>query len=584
MTESAYGRSGQTQEAQCYNCGSLGHWAVACPEPTRETPAGLAAWRNSYSTGQAPGRSTGHGSASKRSKGPIITKYTPPPPPPQLSYGSGMPPYPPPPPGAHPPGLYPGPGRPYQPYGTPPPSFAAPGYPQPTYSYHASQYSPPAPYAPPPYGQPGALGLPPAPLPPSNPFTPGRSGAHDHRLPPPPYNQSYHHPPAPYKPGPGSHSPSGPKPARTQHSPPRPAPIPSKPPATRISHPLPPKPPPSLDQMKPQRDNRNNRRKNDRQHSQDRRGKSFKPSQFQTSQSQTSQPSPRQGHNLQSPADRRSPATSPSRRRSDSHESKTAQRLDLRRGSSSPTLASEATAEKGASVRPDAAIEEPAREQSTSLSVRAEADPRHMAASDPVPISVRARSPSLNARDVVGSSANSPTPVAAASASPRPSDDQEDGEISSDEGQASPIRRNQSEPHDKSPSPTPDEKRGRKRAFDDESDDSNDARYKKTRPGGLSHERDRDSQDDEVNGNIWDSIDVPRQAERKRRGSTASKDSRHSSVSSKSSDLNSLEAELLGRPAKQKPLEASPPQRSRSERRGPSRPRRRQANTNSAYR
>lgn len=39
MTESVPGRGGPTQEAQCYNCGSLGHWAVACPEPTRETPA-----------------------------------------------------------------------------------------------------------------------------------------------------------------------------------------------------------------------------------------------------------------------------------------------------------------------------------------------------------------------------------------------------------------------------------------------------------------------------------------------------------------------------------------------------------------
>ncbi|KAM3467908.1 hypothetical protein MY5147_008469 [Beauveria neobassiana] len=39
MTDQVVTHPGRTEEPQCYNCGGMGHWAVACPEPTRETPA-----------------------------------------------------------------------------------------------------------------------------------------------------------------------------------------------------------------------------------------------------------------------------------------------------------------------------------------------------------------------------------------------------------------------------------------------------------------------------------------------------------------------------------------------------------------
>ncbi|KAM3503866.1 hypothetical protein MY11210_008565 [Beauveria gryllotalpidicola] len=39
MTDQVVTQPGRAEEPQCYNCGGMGHWAVACPEPTRETPA-----------------------------------------------------------------------------------------------------------------------------------------------------------------------------------------------------------------------------------------------------------------------------------------------------------------------------------------------------------------------------------------------------------------------------------------------------------------------------------------------------------------------------------------------------------------
>ncbi|KAM0669497.1 hypothetical protein ACQRIU_003059 [Beauveria bassiana] len=79
MTDQVVTHPGRTEEPQCYNCGGMGHWAVACPEPTRETPAGLAAWRNASATRQGSGRAQHND--GRKSKGPIITKYGPPPPP-----------------------------------------------------------------------------------------------------------------------------------------------------------------------------------------------------------------------------------------------------------------------------------------------------------------------------------------------------------------------------------------------------------------------------------------------------------------------------------------------------------------------
>ncbi|ENH69037.1 hypothetical protein FOC1_g10010211 [Fusarium oxysporum f. sp. cubense race 1] len=74
MSNTAPGQS-RPDDARCYNCGDSGHWTVACPEPTRETPAGLAAWRNANAPGHGGNRD--HHGGSKKSKGPIITKYAP---------------------------------------------------------------------------------------------------------------------------------------------------------------------------------------------------------------------------------------------------------------------------------------------------------------------------------------------------------------------------------------------------------------------------------------------------------------------------------------------------------------------------
>ncbi|KAJ4151611.1 hypothetical protein LMH87_012301 [Akanthomyces muscarius] len=79
MTHQVATQSSRPEEPQCYNCGGMGHWAVACPEPTRETPAGLAAWRTASAT--RPGSGRAQQSDGRKSKGPIITKYGPPPPP-----------------------------------------------------------------------------------------------------------------------------------------------------------------------------------------------------------------------------------------------------------------------------------------------------------------------------------------------------------------------------------------------------------------------------------------------------------------------------------------------------------------------
>ncbi|XWW93641.1 hypothetical protein V2A60_001575 [Cordyceps javanica] len=71
MADQVAAQSGRPEEPRCYNCGGMGHWTVACPEPTRETPAGLAAWRNGSATRQGGGRAQHH--EGRKSKGPIIT-------------------------------------------------------------------------------------------------------------------------------------------------------------------------------------------------------------------------------------------------------------------------------------------------------------------------------------------------------------------------------------------------------------------------------------------------------------------------------------------------------------------------------
>ncbi|KAM5360339.1 hypothetical protein ACJZ2D_013808 [Fusarium nematophilum] len=203
------------------------------------TSLGLA-WRNSNTSGQAASREQ-HGS-SKKSKGPIITKYTPAPSPGSLVTRYGHPPGYGPPPAPYPGGTpsYPPQYPPYTP-STPTyaPGYSAPGYP------HV--------YPPPSYGGPPP-GLP---APPPGPPPPGTYGSH----PPPPqppgppaaYARPYGPPPTrqdsmPY----GSHPPypSYPPPAPApygQHAPPFPPPYPPQsapppyahPPVSRPSGPSP---------------------------------------------------------------------------------------------------------------------------------------------------------------------------------------------------------------------------------------------------------------------------------------------------------------------------------------------------------
>ncbi|KAL2177705.1 uncharacterized protein P884DRAFT_18090 [Thermothelomyces heterothallicus CBS 202.75] len=205
MSSKAPGQDATEQEAVCYNCGVKGHWAFACPEPTREVPVGLQRWQQHKEHGNNERR----GSSRDKKKGPIVIHYPPPPPPPPSHITPGAP-YGPSPPPPFPPGAPPAP--------PPPPSQS---YQQPNY--------PPNPYVggyqpPPPPAQYGHYPAPPPPPPPS--YTPQ-----------PQYGQPAYPPPYPQAPGyypPGAAPPSAPPP-------------PSYPPGTYPPHQSgqPPPPPPS---------------------------------------------------------------------------------------------------------------------------------------------------------------------------------------------------------------------------------------------------------------------------------------------------------------------------------------------------
>ncbi|KAL7897653.1 hypothetical protein HDV64DRAFT_33394 [Trichoderma sp. TUCIM 5745] len=274
MAEPAQGYTG-SDDPSCYNCGLGGHWAVACPEPTRRTPAGLAkanALRNSPNTPQSNVQHS-HRGPKRSNKGPIITKYAPPPPPPSLphpSIGHGAPPYPPP---AGP--AYQQPSPQFQnsfPH-HPPPLHYSPGFGPP--AYQPPQYLPPSYGAPPaaPVGYAAHPPVPPAPAPASYPpsygsYPPHVGPAGSPGYPPPAaYPPSYPQPS--YGPPPVHYPPRG---VPTHHPPP--ATTPPKPPRSSLPHSslkepmnasLPPKPPKSIHtQHESQRDHRN-KRKHDRQ-------------------------------------------------------------------------------------------------------------------------------------------------------------------------------------------------------------------------------------------------------------------------------------------------------------------------------
>lgn len=286
MADQIAAESARPDEPQCYNCGGMGHWAVACPEPTRETPAGLAAWRNASATRQGSGRAQHND--GRRSKGPIITKYGPPPPP--TGYGAHFPP----PPGYPPPHssyTAPPPQPPTHPHYPPQyhylPGHGQPPLPPPPPPSHGHHYPPPA-YHPPPesyHGQQPRSSYPgPSPTygaPHTAPHTaPQNYGGYPYSTqdspqffpPRPAYSGSYtqgsgsgqkrHH----QRPQP-THRNSAPSPPKSHtsqvaSSPPKP---PASSPPTHIAHALPPKPPKSVHDIDHGRDQRNNKRKHDHQ-------------------------------------------------------------------------------------------------------------------------------------------------------------------------------------------------------------------------------------------------------------------------------------------------------------------------------
>ncbi|KAK8051599.1 hypothetical protein PG993_002984 [Apiospora rasikravindrae] len=229
MADGTPGRPASS-EPPCYNCGMRGHLFTACPEPTRELPAGLEASRARQHTSGSD-----RSDFDRRHKGPIVTRYSHPssqspavapyplpPPPQQYSYGPphSSPPYPPQPPPQYSPSYgqgYPPPPTPsYDGYnapgttGPPPgshPSYGLPSYGQPAPSHHG-------------YGPPGVR--------------PGLGNPADYRAGPP-----HPHPPAPgYPPPPVNYG----FPGQSQSPPFGPPGLPVPPPH---GHPLPPPPPPS---------------------------------------------------------------------------------------------------------------------------------------------------------------------------------------------------------------------------------------------------------------------------------------------------------------------------------------------------
>ncbi|CAH0050243.1 unnamed protein product [Clonostachys solani] len=158
MADHQGGYPKRPEEASCVNCGGSGHWAIACPEPTREVTAGFEAWRSSSHGGQRSGKDHNRG-GNRRPSAPIITRYGP-----QSTQDlSNFPP----------PGYNPGPPAPYpvpfpaqtHEYAPPPPPAdqGFPQYPPPAHyppAHYPAEYPPgyqislPEPVLPPSYGPP----------------------------------------------------------------------------------------------------------------------------------------------------------------------------------------------------------------------------------------------------------------------------------------------------------------------------------------------------------------------------------------------------------------------------------------------
>ncbi|KAG6004061.1 hypothetical protein E4U21_001406 [Claviceps maximensis] len=587
MPNSTSGQLGRPDDSQCYNCGLVGHWAVACPEPTRATPAGLMAWRNS--SNPSPPNLKGQGSTSnKRSKGPIITKYVTPvsqfppgighvppppghhlhphphpqPPPPSLStYPSQTPPYhqsySPPPPLPAPP---------------PPPSYAGtfPPPPPPPYGYPNPPYTtPPLPHATSHYGPPGYRGPLPGPPPPLHPPPGGQF--HSNRIDGQDYRPQYHHnhgfsrsPPPPHSsPSTRSTPPQRRSNSRSKSGPLKPPTLPPKPPAGIVAYPLPPKPPKSHDQMNSHQDHRN-KRKHDRQN----KGRDRRQSNDQHQRTSNFGPH-RDFHSQRAPENRRSNGS--------------AQR-GQRQNQGGPNA-------RNQSYVAAAPVEKAmGGSQGQNGSRRSSND--------------HAAPPTSSAEKIDGKSdeeesARKPTNSLAERSIDVLTNEKNIEEKQNKKGsEASNIKLSTGNPEDSDQESLSDYHEGSnssKHPYDQQNDSELHQRETKLSRLDGSFRVGKDHTDTEQGEEcLWKTLGVPREADRRqqtgmdhlaarKRDSGDSRASRHSSPSSQSSDLNSLEAELLGRPVKQK-SPAKPNARHRGEHVDARlRTKRRRTNTNSAY-
>ncbi|KAL6904010.1 hypothetical protein GGI43DRAFT_381707 [Trichoderma evansii] len=579
MAEPAQGYPGP-DDSSCYNCGARGHWAVACPEPTRKTPAGLAnAWRNSPNPPQGNVQHSQRG-PKRSNKGPIITKYAPPPPPPSLphsSIGHGAPPYPPP---TGPPYQQPSPQFQNSYPHHPPPIHYSAGYGPP--AYPPPQYPPPsygaAPAAPVGYAAhpPGPPTPAPVPYPPSYGSYPPVGPAGSPGYPPvtaypPSYPQpSYGPPPVHYPPrgGPAHHSPPAatPKPPRSSHT------------HSSLKEPvnssLPPKPPKSIHtRHEPQRDHRN-KRKHDRQNNKHRenrrkdqggRRRSHQKMQNKTNQSGSAAGS---SQKAQAPVNTEG-----------SKDSKFLAVSGLGKNAELESEASTATVEKP----PSNNREESQQDDDQSYQSHAgELEEESLVADE-------------DFENHTGDESENPAQRLVTKTGAAPAgDDERLSQNPQDSGYdniSTPSSHHSDKPR----------VNGKHKRLDDESGDEQ--RPKKVKSlgsltdgqNGAKEGNRKETHDDDARQAQGDNSPPeqeeddqtlpplePRSRSRERHPKPGSK-SRNSSVSSRSSDLNSLEAELLGRPDKRSSAEPSPRQR-RDSLTIPKVQRRRQRNSDSAYR
>ncbi|KAG6027755.1 hypothetical protein E4U41_000843 [Claviceps citrina] len=581
------GQPGRPDDPQCYNCGLVGHWAVACPEPTRATPAGLAAWRSS--SNPSPSSFKGQGSGSnKRSKGPIITKYVPPvspfppalghvpPPPSHLSHPHPHPPPPPPPP--PPPSSFPGQAPSYHSYTTPPPPLPPPPPPPPPPPY-AGSFPPPPPYgyphphySPPPlhgsshHGPSGYGGPPPGPLPPLNPpqggqFPSSRVDGQDYR---PQQHHNYHgfsrSPPPSHLSPPGRPTPPQRRSElRSNSGPLKPSLLPLKPPTGMVSHPLPPKPPKSHDQINSHQDP-GNRRKSDRQNKgrdrrqsidrQNRRRPDFDP--YGDNQAQ------------HPPENRRC------------NGSRWGQRHN--HGDSNARKQPSAAVAAGTSMR-----ESKGRDDNRRPSLE-HADPCTPSAEN------------MTGKSEENESAREPTDLLAGGSEAYANDADIEGKKSEKGSKASIMHFSAGVPEESDRRSSSDyDGNGSKHSHHQQDSEPPQREAKRPRlDESLSAENNRPDPEQGAEC-LWNTLHVPREADRRQRAemdhvaargrdSCGSRASRHSSPSTQTSDLNSLEAELLGRPVKQKSSEKSNARYRGEHPDNRVKLRRRRANTNSAYR